>query len=245
MKRIAIIGATSLIAQHAARCFAQAGAQLFLAARDPEKLHLVAEDLKLRGASAVETYIIDMARRDEIAPMMERAIATSGGMDAILVAYGTLSNQAECEHDIDKISRELQINFMSVVTVVSLAANYFENQKKGCLAVIGSVAGDRARRSNYLYGTAKGATALYLQGVRARLCRVGASVVTIKPGFVDSPMTAHLKKNFLFADPARVGRGIYGAMLRGRDIVYLPWFWRWVMLVIRCLPEGLFKKGNF
>ena len=126
--------------------------------------------------------------------------------------------------------------------MASIAANYFEKEKKGCIAVISSVAGDRGRQSNYIYGAAKGGVTTFLQGLRNRLSPSGVSVVTIKPGMVDTPMTAHLPKSPLFAKPSDVGKGIYKAMLAGKDIAYLPVYWKLIMFVIKIIPEGIFKK---
>jgi short-subunit dehydrogenase len=137
---------------------------------------------------------------------------------------------------------EFTTNAISYMALMTRLANVFEAQKWGCLAVISSVAGDRGRGSNYVYGAAKGAVSLFAQGLRNRLSKSGVVVVTIKPGFVDTPMTAHLKKNPLFAKPAPVGRRIYTAMLRGESVVYVPWFWWWIMLIIRNIPEAIFKK---
>ncbi len=128
---------------------------------------------------------------------------------------------------------------------LTILANYLEQQKRGCIAVVSSVAGDRGRRSNYVYGTAKGGVSIFLQGLRSRLSTSGVTVVTVKPGLVDSPMTTSLKKGLLFAQPAKVGKGIYKAMMKGKEVVYLPWFWRPIMAVVRSLPEPIFKKMPF
>jgi short-subunit dehydrogenase len=116
--------------------------------------------------------------------------------------------------------------------------------RQGTLAVISSVAGDRGRRSNYVYGASKGALSIFLDGVRSRLDRAGVQVLTIKPGFVATPMTSHLEQGPLFAQPAQVAKGIVKAVERRRDVVYLPAFWAVIMLVIRLVPRPLFKKLN-
>ncbi|PJF35218.1 MAG: short-chain dehydrogenase, partial [Candidatus Thermofonsia Clade 1 bacterium] len=130
------------------------------------------------------------------------------------------------------------------ISLITLLANHFEAQRQGCLAVIGSVAGDRGRASNYIYGAAKGAVALFMGGVRNRLAKVGVSVLTVKPGFVDTPMTAHMKKNALFAKPEQVAKRIYTAMLKGEDVIYVPSFWMLIMFIIRNIPERIFKRLN-
>jgi short-subunit dehydrogenase len=143
---------------------------------------------------------------------------------------------------VDKALEEFQVNCTSVISLLILLANYFEPRKRGCIAVISSVAGDRGRKANYLYGAAKAAVTVFLGGLRGRLAKSGVSVITIKPGFVDTPMTASMRKGLLFASPRKVGEGIYHAMLKGKEVVYLPWFWRPIMLVVKSIPEPIFKK---
>ena len=240
--RVLIVGATSAIAQAAARYFAAHGALLFLSARNPQKLSEAAADLRVRGAAQVTTKAMDVADFDLHAPLIEEARQKLGGFDVVLIAHGTLGDQKVCEKSYEATEKELKINFLSVVSLLTPLANILESQQSGCLAVISSVAGDRSRQSNYVYGTAKGAVSLFLQGLRNRLHKSGITVLTIKPGFVDTPMTAGLKKNPLFASPDEIGRGIYRAIQKKRDVVYLPGYWRGIMLAVKILPEFLFKR---
>jgi short-subunit dehydrogenase len=242
MKTVVVIGGTSKIAQEVAKCFAKSGARLFLVGRDKAKLAAVSSDLQVRGARQVATAAIDLNDSSRHAELLEAAISALGNLDVALVAHGTLPDQKRCEQSVDMTFKELTTNFLSVVSLVTLLANYFELRRTGCIAVISSVAGDRGRQSNYVYGTAKGAVSTFLQGVRNRLFKSGVSVLTIKPGFVDTPMTALLSRNRLYADPQIVGRTIFKAIIKGQDVVYVPWFWRWIMLIIRLIPEGLFKR---
>ena len=237
-----LIGATSDIAHETGKIFAADGAWLFLVGRHREKLVAVADDLRVRGAGRVETFLLDLTELDRHQELLAKATEALGGLDAVLIAHGTLPNQRACERSVPDMMKEFATNCLSVISLVTLLANYFERQGYGSIAVITSVAGDRGRRSNYAYGAAKGAVDLFLQGVRSRLVNAGVSVVTIKPGLVDTPMTAALPKNFLFARAQTVGKGIYKAMLRGKDVVYLPWFWRWIMAIIKIVPEPLFKR---
>jgi decaprenylphospho-beta-D-erythro-pentofuranosid-2-ulose 2-reductase len=243
--KILIIGATSAIAHETAKFFARDGAELFLAGRTVEKLEDVSNDLKVRGAKRTETFPLDLSDLERHQEMIQTAIETLGGLDMVLIAHGTLSDQQLCQQSVTKTIEELTINFMSVISLLTILANYFEQQKRGCIAVVSSVAGDRGRRSNYVYGTAKGGVSIFLQGLRSRLSTSGFTVITVKPGLVDTPMTASLKKGLLFAQPARVGKGIYEAMMKGKEVVYLPWFWRPIMAVVRSLPEPVFKKLPF
>ena len=241
-RRVLIIGASSAIAGAAARCFAAAHARLYLVARDPEKLRAVADDLRVRGAAQVETFVADLNDVAHHGALIDDCAQRLGGIDVVLIAHGTLPDQAACQQSFDATRAELETNFVSVVSLLTRAGNYLEQQGSGTIGVISSVAGDRGRQSNYVYGSAKGAVSIFLQGLRNRLHGRGVRVVTIKPGFVETPMTAHFKKNPLWADAATVGRGVYAALQDGGDVVYLPWFWRPIMLAIRLVPERLFKR---
>lgn len=240
--RVAIIGATSALAHETAKCFAKNGAELFLVARNAEKLQAVADDLKVRGAPRVETYVLDLNELEHHEEMLTTAVQTFQGLDRLLIAHGTLGDQHKCELSVAETLKELNTNLISIISLLTLSANYFEEQKRGCIAVISSVAGDRGRGSNYVYGTAKGALTTFLQGLRNRLSKSHVAVVTIKPGTVDTPMTAGMKKGLLFAKPQVVGEGIYRAMQGGKDVVYLPGYWRPIMFVIKSIPEKVFKR---
>jgi len=240
--KLMIVGATSAIAHETAKQFAADGAEMFLVGRNADKLAAVQHDLDVRGAAQVVIYTLDLNALDQHKTMIAAAYEALGGLDAVLIAYGTLPDQEQVKNDVDATLQEFNTNAMSVISLLTLLAERFEGQRYGCLAVISSVAGDRGRGSNYVYGAAKGTVSLFASGLRARLSKVGVSVVTIKPGFVDTPMTAHLKKNPLYAKPATVGRRIYTAMLKGENVVYVPWFWRYIMLIIVHIPERFFKK---
>ena len=241
-RRALILGATSAIAQETAKLLAADGDLLFLVGRDASRLDVVAADLRVRGAARVETMTADLndaGRHDEI---VDNAATALDGLDTVLVAHGLLGDPERCHGDFAAAREVLDTNFVSVVSVLTPIVRRFEEQGAGTIVGISSVAGDRGRQSNYHYGAAKGALSLYLQGLRNRLYPAGVHVVTVKPGFVDTPMTAHIKKGLLFAGPATIARGIYRAIVRRQDIVYLPWFWRPIMLVIRVIPEHLFKR---
>ncbi len=242
MERILIIGATSAIAKETVKMFAAKGAQLFLVARNEEKLKVLASDLMVRGAQKVDFMALDLNNFDRHELLFDKAIQSLQGIDIVLIAYGTLCDQKACEQSYKIAEQELRTNFLSIVSLLTSIANHFERQRDGCIAVITSVAGDRGRQSNYVYGTAKGALGIFLQGLRNRLCKSGVSVVTIKPGFVDTPMTAGFKKGLLFVAPDVVAKGIYKAIQKRKDVVYVPFFWRVIMAVIKSIPEFIFKK---
>jgi decaprenylphospho-beta-D-erythro-pentofuranosid-2-ulose 2-reductase len=240
--KIVIIGSSSAIAHETAKCFARDGAELFLVGRNAEKLQVIASDLKVRGAQCVETYILDLSDLAQHQTLLDQALATLGEIDMLLIAHGTLGNQRKCELSVEETLKELQTNCISVISLLTISANYFEQRRRGCIAVISSVAGDRGRKSNYVYGTAKAALTTFLQGLRNRLSSSGVAVVTVKPGYVATPMTAHIKTGLLTANAQAVGQGIYEAMIKKKDIVYLPWFWQPIMLIIKSIPESLFKR---
>ncbi len=242
MTNILIIGAASAIAQETAKCFASDGAHLFLVARNGERLEAIAADLRVRGAQQVETFVLDLMQFDRHQELFDAAIAALGTLDMLLIAHGTLSNQQQCQRSVEETLHELNNNALSVISLLTIGANYFEQRRKGCIAVISSVAGDRGRPSNYVYGTAKAALNAFLQGLRARMAKAGVAVVTIKPGFVATPMTASVRQGLLFAQARPVGEGIYKAMQQRRDVVYLPWFWQPIMLIVRSIPESIFKR---
>jgi hypothetical protein len=242
MQRILIIGATSAIAEATARLWAARGEALFLVGRRSERLAVIADDLRVRGAASVACHTLDARDRDAHPAMMATAAAAMGGIDVALIAHGALPDQKACEASVDMTLDEIDTNALSVVALATRLAGIFEAQGSGTLAVIGSVAGDRGRQSNYVYGAAKGMVSIFLQGLRNRLARRGVQVLTIKPGFVDTPMTSAFSKNALWAKPEAIARGIVQAVDKKRDEVYLPGFWRVIMLLVRHIPERLFKR---
>lgn len=242
MKRILILGASSAIAEHTARLFACRGDRLLLVARNAQRLKAISDDLKVRGAQDCDYRVADLSDTNEHTALVQDAIAQLGGIDVVLIAYGTLGNQKLCEQDFSAALRELQTNCLSVLSLLTLLANQMEQQGQGTLAVISSVAGDRGRQSNYVYGTAKGALSVFLQGLRNRLSRSNVQVLTVKPGFVDSPMTRDFDKGLLWVKPDVIAEGIFKAIEKQKDVVYLPFFWRHIIFIIKLIPEKLFKR---
>lgn len=241
MQKIVIVGATSAIAQATARALASNDSAFFLAARDVQKMQAVTDDLRTRGATVHSSeFEADDAAQYEA--LMETADTTLGGYDSVLIAHGVLPDQTECETDTAAFDRAFAVNATSVIQLATLAAQHFEARGSGTLAVISSVAGDRGRQSNYAYGAAKAAVSAFLQGLRQRLHKQGIHVVTIKPGPVRTPMTAHMITGTLTAEPETVARAIVRGMERGSAVVYTPWFWRPIMAIIRAIPEWLFRR---
>lgn len=242
MANILIIGATSAIATACGRQFAKRGDSLYLLARNEERLDALSRDLDIRGASSVHVGILDVSCFAEHESQLEQAMEQMSVLDVVLIAHGTLPDQKQCQKSAQQVCREFEINALSTISLLTILANQFEKQKKGVIAVIGSVAGDRGRQSNYVYGCAKSAIEVFLQGLRNRLHGSGVGVLIIKPGFVDTPMTEGFTKGFLWVEPGYVARDIVKAIDSRKSVCYTPWFWRWIMLVIRNIPEKIFIR---
>lgn len=245
MKRVLIIGATSSIATACARLWAVQGSEFFLVARNNEKLEQTAADLRVRGAKVVTLHNMDATDLAAHQVMLESCLSTLRQIDIVLIAHGTLPDQKACEQDVDVALQEFANNGSSVIALLTRLANQLEIQRCGTLAVISSVAGDRGRPSNYLYGTAKAAVTTFCEGLRARLFKVGVHVMDVKPGFVATPMTQGLPlPAALVAKPEKVAQLIVNGIERKIDTLYAPGFWALIMLIIRSIPEPIFKRLN-
>jgi short-subunit dehydrogenase len=245
MKRVLIIGATSAIALACARLWAARGAELFLVARSADKLQQSAADLRARGAKAVTVCCMDATDYAAHPGMLADCLTALQQIDVALIAHGTLPDQQACQQDVVLAMREMDNNGNSVIALLTLLAQQFEAQRCGTMAVISSVAGDRGRPSNYLYGTAKAAVSTFCEGLRARMFKVGVHVMTIKPGFVDTPMTQGLAlPAALLATPEQVAKRILGGIDRKAAVLYTPGFWAVIMLIIRSVPQPIFKRLN-
>ncbi len=242
MKTILLIGACSAIAQATARLYAQAGCSLFLVARNAAALEEQKQDLLLRGAGAVHSAVLDVNDTELHGDIIRQACDALGTLDLALICHGTLPGQKRCEHNYPAIAEVIQTNTLGTIALLCQLAPVFQQQQSGCIAVITSVAGERGRASNYIYGSAKAAVSTYLQGLRASLHGSGVHVMEIRPGFVDTPMTTAFRKGPLWSTPENVAGIIQRGVSRQRNTLYAPWFWRWIMLVIRSIPEALFKR---
>ena len=242
MKRILIIGATSAIAEHCARIWAANGDAMHLVARNEQHVQTIAADLKVRGASNVTTYCTDLNDTDEHEDLLNSANDALGGVDIVLIAHGTLSNQKSCELSVKETLDEIQTNALSTISLLTIIAHRFEAKQSGTICVISSVAGDRGRASNYVYGSAKAMVTNFTSGLRQRLYKSNVSVVTIKPGFVDTPMTSEFKKGFLWAKPNVVAALIVKATDKKKSEVYAPAFWLVLIAVVKFIPEKIFRR---
>lgn len=247
MKKTAIIfGATSAICHAVAQRLAQQGYGLYLLARDAEKLAAVADDINARGGEVLCQQSYDFVDHAGTRAQFETLRAMPLHFDTILIGHGDLSSQSDCEQDAMQLVNCLRSNLESTTIIMNYSADLLAAQGSGSLAVISSVAGDRGRKSNYYYGATKSALNTMLEGLRGRLRERGVSVINIKPGIVDTPMTAHLQRSPLFADKQSVAQDITKAILRGKSTtIYTPWFWRYIMLVIRALPPAVMDRLNF
>ncbi|HKB97699.1 MAG TPA: SDR family oxidoreductase [Terriglobales bacterium] len=246
MKKVIILGATSGIALEVQRQLARRACELLLVARSPQRLSDLQSDLLVRGAPQVSTYSADLASIQQHAAIFEFARHTFPDFDTVLLAYGSMHDQKHSETSVDVLLEELQVNFVSATAILTLFAADLERRRTGCLAAITSVAGDRGRRSNYVYGSSKGALSLFLQGLRSRLHPAGVRVITIKPGPVQTPMTDHLPNAPRFADPEQVARDIVRALeRRAPDVLYTPKIWRYIMAAVQQIPETISKRLSF
>lgn len=241
-QKILIVGANSGMAEAAARLWAKQGAAIHLLGRSAERLETLAADLRVRGAAQASHSKFDATELDKIPAVVDDALHHLSGVDVALIAHGSLPDQAAAAQDLSEAQRALVINGNSAVLLAQQIANAMERQGHGTLAVLSSVAGERGRQSNYVYGSAKAMVSAFTQGLRNSLAKKGVHVLTLKPGFVATPMTAHLKQGPLFASAETAAQVIVKAIEKKKDVAYVPGFWALIMAVIRAIPESVFKK---
>jgi short-subunit dehydrogenase len=239
-----IVGATSEIGRHVAYELARAHGSVIIAARSPEELAVLTSDLALRTAANVMPIHWEATSSVQHDDFLKNCLAAVGEIEGIVVCHGFLAEQRQAERDWTLSQKTIDINFTSSVALLNVFASYFESRSRGYICGISSVAGDRGRQSNYLYGAAKAAFSTYLDGLRNRLFRHGISVITVKPGFVDTSMTWGMLNpdSWLVASPERVARDVAVAIRKRKNVVYSPRKWKWIMLIIRLIPEWLFKR---
>jgi short-subunit dehydrogenase len=243
--RVLIIGATSAIATELARRYAARGARLLLLGRREAALQTLAADLKVRGAADVACEAFDAGELADCEALIARAWARWQGLDVAVVAQGSLPDQAAAQASAAVALDSFSVNACSVIAVLTPLAQHFEAQGSGVIGVFSSPAADRGRASNYVYGAAKAAVSNFCSGLRHRLYPRGVRVVTILPGFVDTPMTASFTKGPLWATPQRVAADIERALDQRNGNLYTPWFWRWIMLIVVNVPQALFLRSKF
>ncbi|MEL6644289.1 MAG: SDR family NAD(P)-dependent oxidoreductase [Pseudomonadota bacterium] len=236
-----ILGASSAMARALARAVADEGASVLLAGRDMADLEAQAADCALRGAPVAEGVSFDARDPAGFEAIRTRAEATDGTLN-IAVFVGSMPPQDEIDADPALIDGTVTDSFTGPARLIQMLAPILEARGAGTVVGVGSVAGDRGRIGNYVYGAAKAGFHTYLSGLRNRLTRAGAHVVTVKPGFVDTAMTWGIEGMFLVAPPEKVAQDILVAVRKRKNVIYTPFFWRWIMLIIRLIPEPIFKK---
>ena len=241
-KTILILGATSMIARMAARAWAKRGHDLYIASRDQNELERIASDLAIRYDVAVKSQVLDVSDMESHEKFIQEVWEKTGGFQGVLLASGYMGSQAKALADFQEAKKIIDVNYVGACSILTHCANILAKQQNGFIAVITSVAGDRGRQSNYVYGSAKGGLNVFLEGLRNRLQSVGITVLTIKPGFVDTAMTYGRAGMFLVASPETIGEEIVKAVEKKKNVVYLPSFWRWIMCIIKSIPECLFKR---
>ena len=243
-KRILVLGATSGIAEACVRLWADRGDALYLVGRNVDKLAVVAADAATRGASHVGSAVANLDDTNAHAEVLAHAINSLGGLDVAFLALGVLGEQPEAEKNFAAANQILHTNFVAPVSLLTWLANYTSQRRAGTLAVLSSVAGERGRKSNYVYGSSKAGLTAFVDGLRNRIDRDGVKVMTIKPGPVKTAMTEGMKGSGKFADVDAVAASLVKAVDKGTDVVYVPGIWRVIMAVIRAIPESVFKKMN-
>jgi len=240
--KIIIIGATSAIARSTARLYAEQNSQIFLVGRDGRRLRELKADLELRGANSIENLTLDITNCNEHANVINKSIQFLGHIDIAIICHGSLPDQKKCESNFREIEKAININGLTTISFCTEISKQLELQKTGTLAVITSVAGDRGRQPNFIYGAAKSMVSTYLQGLRGKLLPFDVHVIDIKPGLVDSPMTAKFEKGALWSTPELVAIDIVSGIKKKRHTIYTPSYWRFIMAAVCSIPEVIFKK---
>lgn len=238
---VLIVGATSAIATAVGKIYASRNSAMFLVGRNEEKLTSLSEQFLQLGAARVGVFVTDLNNKASHDVMIETAVERLGDIEVALIAQGSMPSKTGLEMEVDEVLDSMVTNTLSVVSVAHRVATVMRNQGKGSLVVLSSVAGERGRRSNYVYGSSKAALTAYCSGLRAEMAAHNVNVLTVKPGVVDTPMTQD-KKVPLKANVDGVAKDIVRATDQRRKTLYTPWFWRWIMLVVRNIPEWLFMK---
>lgn len=242
MKKVLIIGATSAIAQEVSKIYARENAELIIWGRNPQMLEVISQDLKVHGASATFAVSHDLNDFNAHKELVSKIWQQHSKIDVVLLAHGILGDQRKAEENLTELLSIVNSNYLSHISLMTFIAQKMKEQRSGTIAVISSVAGERGKQSNYVYGSAKAGKTVFTDGLRNRLFDSGVHLVNLKLGFVDTPMTKDFKKGPLWAQPQQVALGITNAIAAQKDTVYLPIFWRFIMMIIKSIPEGLFKK---
>jgi len=240
MSYVLIIGAKSDIAKEVAKKYASKGYDLYLAARNSDELDMLANDINIRSNVDVKKVELDLLDFDSHTSFYESLDPKPAG---VICVAGYMSDQKTAEKDFAEARKMIDTNYTGCVSILNIVAEDFEKSKSGFIIGVSSVAGDRGRKANYIYGSAKAAFTAYLSGLRNRLTESGVHVLTVKPGFVNTKMTAGMDlPEKLTAEPEDVAEDIFNAQQKKKNVLYTKWIWRFVMIIIRHIPEFMFKK---
>ncbi|MEE9368299.1 MAG: SDR family oxidoreductase [Pontiella sp.] len=240
MKNLLILGATSDMAQAVAKEYASAGWNLTLAARNLELLEPIASDLRVRA----NVNIVPLQfNAENFSSHQHFYNALENAPDAVICVFGYMGDQIEARTNFEEVRKTIDVNYTGMISILNIVANDFETRGHGAIVAVSSVAGDRGRQSNYMYGSAKAGLTAYLAGLRNRLAKAGVHVMTVKPGFCRTKMTENMElPGALTAEPEQVAQAIFKGLEKKRNTIYTLWMWRWIMLIIRHIPEFVFKK---
>lgn len=245
MTTVLVLGATSTIAQETIHQLGKRKMNLILTGRREDELNVLKKDLEIRYGIQVDCKLFDALDFDDHERFFFEVTKTHPSLDGVLLMYGAMSDQKEAEQSFSASRQMIDVNYTSAVSILNIAANYFEKQKKGFIGAVSSVAGERGRKSNYIYGSTKAGLSVYLEGLRNRLHDSGVQVMTIKPGMVDTKMTYGVVDDSpLLASPAKVGSDIAKGIEKKRHVLYTPWFWLVIMFIIKIIPEFIFKRTD-
>jgi decaprenylphospho-beta-D-erythro-pentofuranosid-2-ulose 2-reductase len=242
IQKAMVFGATSAIATAYCQILAGRGASFHLVGRKREALQDLASDLGVRGANTVSISVADLCDTQHHEQLVAEGWEQLGSPDLVLLAHGSLGTQIDMQTDWQQQRQLIQTNLVSHLSLLTIVANKFEQQRSGCLAATSSVAGDRGKASNYIYGTTKAALSCYLEGLQNRLGPAGVRVVDIRLGPVDTPMTAGMPKGLLWSDTGRVARALDRKLAHQSGTVYLPFYWRFIMMLVRMMPDALIRR---
>jgi decaprenylphospho-beta-D-erythro-pentofuranosid-2-ulose 2-reductase len=245
MSTVLVLGAGSTIAQETIRQLAEDKMNLILAGRRIDEIEILRSDLEIRYGIKASVKKFDALDFDHHEDFFNEVVEESNGIDGVLLMYGAMADQKEAEKSFSISRNMIDVNYTSAVSILNIAANYFEEKRQGFICAVSSVAGDRGRKSNYIYGSTKAGLSVYMEGLRNRLHESGVQVLTVKPGMVDTKMTYGVVKDSpLLASPTKVARDIHKGIKKRKDVIYTPWFWIIIMLIIKLIPEKIFKRTD-
>ena len=239
-KTVLILGGNSDVGKSLAKDFSKLGSNLILTTRKKDQLNFLRSDLEIRYEISCDIKLFDVLDFKSHKSFYKNLKTKP---DIVITCIGYLDNQGDSQNDFEESLRSIQSNFTGLVSILNIISNDFEKKGSGVIVGVSSVAGDRGRGSNYIYGSSKAAFTSYLSGLRNRLHALGVPVITIKPGFIKTKMTSHLDlPKLLTASTDEISKDILNSIKKGKSIIYTKWFWKWIMLIIKLIPERIFKK---